>query len=79
MTRTENIIYYTITAVVFIGIILCCTWFHTSGQSITTGGSERGSMTEIISTIVMAFATVVTATATVYSREDYIKIRGDDG
>jgi len=54
MTKRDNIIYYIITVVVFIGIVVCCTWFHNSGQS--TNG-------KIISTII-AFAPFVTAIAT---------------
>ena len=63
MTNKDNVIYYTITAVVFIGIVVCCTWFHNAGQP-ANGDSESGFMTEIISTIspfVTAGATVVLA------------------
>ena len=64
MTSKDNIIYYTITAVVFVGIVVCSLLFHNPGQP-ANDDSERRSMTEIISTIVIAAATVVTATATV--------------
>ena len=63
MTSKDNIIYYTITAVVFVGIVLISLWFHNAGQS-TNGDSETGSMAENISTIVIAAAAVVTAGAT---------------
>ena len=64
MTTRDNIIYYTITAVVFIGIVVCSLLFHNPEQS-TNGDSERRFMAEIISTIVMATAAVVTAGATI--------------
>lgn len=64
MTSRDNTIYYTITAVVFVGIVLISLLFHNTGQP-TNGDSETGVMTEIISTIVIAAAAVVTATATV--------------
>ena len=52
MTNRDNIIYYTLTAVVFIGIVVCYLLFHNSEQPITTGGStneEKQSMVEILS------------------------------
>lgn len=64
MTRKDTIIYYTITAVVFIGIVVCFILFHNTGQPIN-GDSDRGFMPEIISTIVIAAAAVVTAGATI--------------
>ena len=64
MTRKDNIIYYTITAVVFVGIVACSLLFHNPGQP-TNGDGDRGFMTEIISTIVIAAAAVVTAGATI--------------
>ena len=60
MTTRDNIIYYTLTAVVFVGIVVCSLLFHTPRQP-TNGGSER----ENISTIVIAASAVVTAVATV--------------
>ena len=66
MTSKDNIIYYIITAVVFVGIVLCCTWFHTSGQSITTGGStnaEKQSMVDILN----PYAPIVGALSTFVS------------
>ena len=63
MTTRDNIIYYTLTAVVFVGIVLISLLFHNAGQP-TNEDSERASMTEIISTIspfVTAGATVVLA------------------
>ena len=60
MTNRDNIIYYTITAVVFIGIVGCSLLFHNAGQP-TNGDSER----ENISTIVIAAAAVVTTGATI--------------
>lgn len=64
MTNRDNTIYYTITAVVFVRIVVCSLLFHNSGQS-TNGDSESTFMTEIISTIVLAVSAVVTATAPV--------------
>ena len=64
MTKRDNIIYYTITAVVFVGIVVCSLLFHNVGET-TNGDSERRFMTEIISTIVIAAAAVVTAGATI--------------
>ena len=64
MTSKDNIIYYTITVVVFIGIVVCSLLFHNAGQP-TNGDSDRRFMTEIISTIVIAAAAVVTAGATI--------------
>ena len=64
MTNRENIIYYTLTAVVFVGIVVCSLLFHNPGQS-TNGDNERKFMTEIISTIVIAAAAVITAGATI--------------
>ena len=64
MTSKDNIIYNTITVVVFIGIVVCSLLFHNPGQS-TNGDSDRGFMTEIISPIVIAAAAVVTAVATI--------------
>ena len=58
MTSKDNIIYYTITAVVFVGIVVCSLLFHNPGQP-TNGDSER----ENTSTIVIAAAAVVTAGA----------------
>ena len=60
MTNRDNIIFYTITAVVFIGIVGCSLLFHNAGQP-TNGDSER----ENISTIVIAAAAVVTTGATI--------------
>ena len=60
MTSKDNIIYYTITAVVFIGIVMCSLLFHNPGQS-TNGDSEK----ENISTIVIAVSPFVTAAATI--------------
>ena len=51
MTSKGNIIYYTITTVVFVGIVVCSLLFHNPGQ-LTNGDSDKGFMTEIISTIV---------------------------
>jgi hypothetical protein len=56
MTNREHIIYYTITAVVFVGIVVCSLLFHNPGQPTNA---------EIISTIVIAAAAVVTAGATI--------------
>ena len=64
MTSKENIIYYTITAVVFVGIVVCSLLFHKAGQ-LTNGDSERTFMTEIITTIVMAASAFATAGATI--------------
>ena len=61
MTNRDNIIFYTITAVVFVGIVVCSLLFHNGGQP-TTGDSESGSMTEniiAVSPFLTAFATVV--------------------
>lgn len=60
MTTKENVIYYTTTAVVFIGIVVCSLLFHNSGQPIN-GDSNKGFMTENI----IAFSPFVTAAATV--------------
>ena len=64
MTSKDNTIYYTLTAVVFIGIVVCSLLFHNAGQP-TNGDSDKGFMTESISTIVIAAAAVVTAGATI--------------
>ena len=32
MTSRDNIIYYTITAVIFVGIVVCFLLFHNAGQ-----------------------------------------------
>ena len=64
MTSKDNIIYYIITAVVFIGIVVCSLLLHNAGQS-TNGGSGSRFMTEITSTIVVAFSAFITAGATV--------------
>lgn len=60
MTSKDNLIYYTITAVVFIGIVVCSLLFHNPGQP--TNGDSEG---ENISTIIIAFSPFVTAAATV--------------
>ena len=60
MTSREIIIYYTITASVFVGILVFNLLFHNAGQP-TDGASEMGN----ISTIVIAAAAVVTAVATI--------------
>jgi len=60
MTSKDNVIYYTTTAVVFIGIVLISLLFHNPGQPINSG-SER----ENISTIVSAVSPLLTAFATV--------------
>ena len=64
MTSKENIIYYTITVVVFVGIVVCSLLFHNAGQP-TNGDSERRFMTENISTIVVAISALATAGATI--------------
>lgn len=64
MTNRDNTIYYTITAIVFVGIVVCSLLFHSTGEP-TNGDSERVSIIEIISTIVIAAAAVVTAGATI--------------
>ena len=61
MTSKDNIIFYTITAVVFVGIVVCSLLFHNAGQP-TNGGSDSGFMTIIeFSPFVTAGATVVLA------------------
>ncbi|MDE0688956.1 MAG: hypothetical protein OXI61_12370 [Candidatus Poribacteria bacterium] len=60
MTSKDNIIYYTITAVVFIGVVLISLLFHNRGQPIN-GDSDKGFMTENI----IAISPFVTAAATV--------------
>ena len=60
MTSKDNIIYYTLTAVVFVGIVVCSLLFHNPGQP-TNGDSETGSMTENI----IAFSPFLTAGATI--------------
>ena len=60
MTSKDNIIYYTITAVVFVGIVVCSLLLHNAEQP-TNGGSER----ENISTIVIAVSPFLTAAATI--------------
>ena len=66
MTTRDNIIYYTITAIVFVGIVLCCTWFHTSGQNSTDGKGQ--SLVERIApyaALIAAFAALISATIAV--------------
>ena len=60
MTDRDNIIYSTITVVVFVGIVVCSLLFHNPGQP-TNGVSER----ENISTRISAVAPFVTAAATI--------------
>ena len=60
MTTRDNIIYYTITAFVFVGIVVCSLLFHNPGQP-TNGDSER----ENISAIVAAVSPFLTAAATI--------------
>ncbi|MXV85557.1 hypothetical protein F4Z98_19570, partial [Candidatus Poribacteria bacterium] len=60
MTSKDNIIYYTITAVVFIGVVVYSLLFYNAGQP-ANGDSER----ENISTIVSAVSPFLTATATI--------------
>ena len=58
MTSKDNIIFYIITAVVFVGIVVCSLLFHNPGQP-TNGDSDSGFMT------IIAFSPFVTAAATV--------------
>lgn len=60
MTNRENTIYYTITAVVFVGIVVCSFLFHNPGQPINDD-SER----EHISTRVSVISACITVVATV--------------
>ena len=60
MTSKDNIIFYTITAIVFIGIVVCSLLFHNAGQP-TNGDSDR----ENISTIITAVSPFLTAAATI--------------
>lgn len=60
MTSKDNIIYYTITAVIFIGVVVYSLLFYNAGQP-ANGDSER----ENISTIVSAVSPFLTATATI--------------
>lgn len=64
MTSKDNIIYYTLTAVVFVGIVVCSLLFHNGGQP-TNSDSDRGFMTEIIITIVIAASAFITAATTI--------------
>ena len=64
MTNRDNIIFYTITALVFVGIVVCSLLFHNPGQP-TNGDSGRRFTIENISTIVMAFSAFATAGATI--------------
>ena len=56
MTSKDNIIYYTITAVVFIGIVVCSLLFHNAGQPTN---AENISTIIAVSPFLTAFATVV--------------------
>ena len=60
MTSKDNIIFYTITALVFVGIVVCSLLFHNPRQP-TNGDSDR----ENISTIIIAVLPFVTAAATI--------------
>ena len=66
MTNRDNIIYYTITAGVFIGIVVCSLWFHNARQPTTEDGERENT-----STIVIAAAAMVTASTTIVLAVSY--------
>ena len=47
MTSRDNIIYYTVTSVVFVGIVVCFLFFHNSGQTSNGGDSTKEQQTGI--------------------------------
>ena len=64
MTSGNNIIFYTITAVIFVGIILCFILFHSSGQPSDSSETNEGnkSMIEILA----PYAAIISAVAALY-------------
>ena len=47
MTRRDNIIYYTITAVVFVGIVVCSVWSQPNTTN-TEMNEEKQGLVEVI-------------------------------
>ena len=47
MTKRDNIIYYTITAVVFIGIVVCSVWSQPNTTN-TEMNEEKQGLVEVI-------------------------------
>jgi hypothetical protein len=71
MTSKDNIIYFTITAVVFVGIVLCSLLFHTSGHPSNDNNPnrEKQSMIEILApyaAVISAAAALISAGVAVY-------------
>ena len=59
MTNRDNIIYYTITAVVFIGIMLCFLLFHNSGQ--VSNSSDKNEVNQSVIAKINQFAPIIEA------------------
>ena len=71
MTSRDNIIYYTITAIVFVGIVLCTILFHNNEQGSNGGDLNKGknSMIEILApyaALMSAAAALISAGTAVY-------------
>ena len=61
MTRRDNIIYYSITAAVFVLIIVFSILFHASGQP--TNGNEENQLTALSIAVISALAALIGALA----------------
>lgn len=59
MTSKDNIIYYTITAVVFVGIVMCSLLFHTDGQ--LSMGDATNKEKQLVIDKINAFAPIINA------------------
>ena len=71
MTRRDNIIFYTIVVIVFVGILLCFILFHNNEQNSNAGDPNevKNSMVEILApyaAIISAAAALISAVTAVY-------------